>query len=691
MQSLVNFQKRETLESGLEIFIPQLQQLFESTVPELSDIMPDEWTEQNVVMGKPFPGPFKYSHTPYTREIINCLHQSVPVHTIVVKKGAQIGFSSGVIYPGICWIIKNSPGNTLLSVGAPELIEPAMGKVDAYIDSAGIRDLISSQAKRKKNSKTGDTNKKKEFADGFLLVTSANNHKNIRQVDLKYQFIDDLAALKTSSKESGNTLKKLSSRSAAYADTKKNFLITTPELKKDSNIDAAYELGDKRRYFIPCPCCEEMITIEWSVESRKTPGKMNGITWGFKENGQLDKSKVGYLCQECDGFFTDRDKMDWLNKGEWRATAVAKKEGYRSYHISALYAPIGMDGWDKYVGDFIEANPPGQPRREDIWQVFENECLGESYEPPGVSLKSSTLAMNNTRDYEIGKIPEKLSLADGNGKIVLLTAVADLGGLVDGINSTYDDVRLDWEVKAWAESGSSYSVKHGSIGTFKPAHMGKKDEAREIWSYDISKPNNVWKEFSKIISEPIEIDGTGKKMDIFITGIDTGFAEHHAFNFIDRSNHNVVGLKGDKEHKYIAYGDNSPEWKPSAARSKLYILKVGKLKDQLAAILSLKWDKDSGTSQPPGFMNFPKPFGNLYGLEGFFLHYEAEERKTDKDGNYIWQKKTSTSQNHFWDCANYNLAMKDVIMNNVLQELKVVNGTWTDFCAWVLQYRDINS
>ena len=686
----MTLQPSEAPENVLEGYELQLAQLFEESIPEISDIMPDAWTEQNVVMPEPFPGPFSYRKTPYTREIINCLSPSVPVDTIAVKKGAQIGFSSGVIYPGICWIIKNSPGNTFLSVGAPELIEPAMSKIDQYINNAGIRDLIETQAKRKKNNKTGDTNKKKEFSRGFLLVGSANNHKNIRQVDLKYKFIDDLAAIKKSSKESGNTLKKLESRSAAYADQKKTFLISTPELRKDSEIDAAFEQGDQRKFYIPCPCCGTYITIEWSTPSKKTPDKMAGITWGFKENGQLDRAQVGYICQECDGFFTDKDKTDWLNKGEWRATTIAKREGYRSYHISALYAPIGMDDWYKYVGDYIDANPEGQPRKEDIWQVFLNECLGESYDPPKLSLKSSTLAINNTREYEIGSVPEKMSIADGNGKIVLLTAAADLGGLVAGINSEYDDVRLDYEVKAWAESGASYSITHGSIGTFRPAHMGRKDEARTFWSYDLSKQNNVWKEFIKVIQGQYKVDGTNRVMTVGITGIDTGFADHQAFSFIDRCPMNVIGIKGDKEYKFIGVNDNTPKFKSSPARSKLFILKVGKYKDDMSQVLGLQWNKNSNTPQPPGFMNFPKSNGELYDLENFFLHYESEERREDKNGNYIWEKKTTKAQNHFWDVANYNFAVKEILMRGVLKDLNVVNGTWTDFVDYMLKLAQYN-
>ena len=60
---------------------------------------------------------------------------------------------------------------------------------------------------------------------------------------------------------------------------------------------------------------------------------------------------------------------------------------------------------------------------------------------------------------------------------------------------------MDWEISAWSESGSEYKINQGSIGTFIPneSHKKEKDE-REHWSYDISKPNNVWKEVDKILN-----------------------------------------------------------------------------------------------------------------------------------------------------------------------------------------------
>jgi len=87
--------------SESKLYSDQLKALLESGSVNISDIKPSDWTEQNMIMQKPFPGPFKYSRTPYMREIIDCLSQSHPARTVAIMKGAQVGGSAGVIYPGV--------------------------------------------------------------------------------------------------------------------------------------------------------------------------------------------------------------------------------------------------------------------------------------------------------------------------------------------------------------------------------------------------------------------------------------------------------------------------------------------------------------------------------------------------------------------------------------------------------------
>lgn len=674
-----------TIEKISESYDVTIQEILECARVLLSRIKPSEWAELNRMMTpdvSPIVGMLSYDNSPYTREIVDCFAADHPARIIAVMKGAQIGFSTTVIEAAIGWIISQNPGNILYLIGHEDLVDESMNKIDRMIDNSGLRHLIKATTNRKKNMKTGDTNRKKEFPAGNLIGGIAN-HKTLRNRSVQYGFIDDFEAMKSATKEAGDTTAMIEQRFAAYRQKMKLCYISTPELKERSNIESVFVLGDQRRYFIPCPCCGTFISLHWSIPSKKTENVLCGITWETLE-GKVVKGSVGYKCQECEDVFTDKNKNDLLRLGKWQATAEPSREGYYSYHISSLYAPTYMYDWEDYVHKYLEANPPGQPRNEQKWQAFVNLVLGETYEPPGTSIESKSILVNNCRDYSIGVIPESLSVKDGNGRVVLLTCAADLGGRVAGLNSDYDDVRLDYEVVAHTESGSTYSITQGSIGTFRPAHMGERNPSDERWSYDITKPNNVWREFDRVLDTIYPTD-TGRKMRIQICGIDTGFAEHQAFTYIDRRSgrFNIVGLKGDKEHKYIPFGDNTPSFKIGQSRSNLYILKVGKIKDRMAHRISLKWERHSGEQQPPGYLNFPKPSAGKYDVEGFFLHYESEERKLDKDRNFIWQKKTPQSQNHFWDCGVYNMELREILMNRIFRELKIdlKTATWQDFCA----------
>jgi len=679
-------QTTEALENESEIYIQQFVDILEASSVQISDILPSDWTEQNVIMGKPFPGPYRYSRTPYWREIINRFASSDPMRWMAIMKGAQIGFSAGVLIPMLLWMIKNEPANTYFLVGSPLLVEKATEKLDIGINNAGLRDYIKPQALRKRANKSGDTNNKKEFAGGYIHIGSANNHKEIRDVSLKNGLFDDYESVKRASKESGKTSDLLEQRFAAYADSHKICYGSTPERDEESNIKEVYLLGDQRKYLVKAPCCGAYIELKWTVPVKDQEGKVGGITWQLSEEGHVIEASVGYTCQECGGFFDDKNKDELLNSGRWEPTAKPSKPGYYSYHISSLYAPLGMYSWYHYACVYMKNNPVGQPRDEEGHKTFVNTCLGETYVEPGMSIKPNQLQLN-IRTYKIGTVPESQSIADGNGKIVLLTCAADLGGRVAGINSEYDDVRLDFEVIAHSESGSTYSIMHGSIGTFIPNQSWKKKEEinREMWSYDISKPNNVWKEFDKIINAQYPID-TGGTFSISITGIDTGFAEAHAFNYIDRSNSLIVGLKGDKEDKYVPYHIEQSSFKIGASRSNLYMVRVGQLKDKLMARINFKWDKTSIDPQPPGYLNFPQPSDGLYLYENYFSHYEAEHRVLDKNGNFIWAKKTATSQNHHFDVNIYNTAVKDIFVHKMFKELKLdtKEHNWRNFANLIL-------
>jgi phage terminase large subunit GpA-like protein len=563
-------------------------------------------------------------------------------------------------------------------VGSPDLVEKATEKLDKGIDGAGIRHLIRAQTLRKRSNKTGDTNYKKDFSGGFIQIDNPNNHSNLRDVSLRKGLFDDFEAVKQASKQAGSTRKMLEQRFAAYEGRHKIAYISTPELKQSSNIEPAYELGDCRKYMIPCPCCAVPIEWKWNI-------KEGGIVWDVDSEGNLVPGSTRYKCQECGGYFDDKRKGDLLNAGFWQPTKKPSKPGYYSYYISALYAPLGMYSWEHYVNDYLEANPPNQPRVEHLWKTFVNVVLGETYEASTEELKANAI-QRNCRNYEVGTVPEKLSIADGNGRFVLITCAADMNG-------TEGDARLDYEVVGWTENGSSYCIDHGSIGTFVRGEGQLRTKTdREHWTYEFQKPNNVWTEFDKIRNRAYKTD-TGRDLRIYRTGLDCGyFSNNYAYPYVDKSNPFpyvwVSGLKGKGGDDSFRDSRDMKFFKPAMERPNLFILAVGKIKDEIAQYMQLNWE-DNEPKQPYGFMNFPNPSGGKYNFSNYFEHFESEHRviesnSTGTDTIVVWKKKRSDVLNHMLDCRVYNMAIKEIIVEEYRKHLKVPKLTWKEFCVAAL-------
>jgi phage terminase large subunit GpA-like protein len=651
--------------------------ILEDSIAQLSDLKPSAWAEQNRIMSSdvsPIPGPFSYKNSPYTREIVDCLAQDHPAKIIAIMKGAQIGFSTGVIENGIGYIISQAPGNIMFNVGHDELVEEAVNKVDIMIDSCNLRSFIRPSVQRAKNMKTGDTNRRKEFPGGYL-VCGVPNHKLYRNRSIQYGFIDDFEAAKGKTKEAGATTSMIEQRFAAYKRKMKLFYISTPELKSLSNIEPVYNLGDKRKFHTPCPCCGEFITWEWSTPMDGSDTEMAGIYYELDENSKLVEGSVGYRCQKCGDVFKDTNKDELLRAGIWKPTCEPSKPGYYSYHISSLYAPSLMFGWEDYVRQYLECCPPGQKRDEAKYKTFVNVVLGETYEETAEEIKATDLQKNNIRKYKVGVIPESLSEQDGNGKIILLTLACDLGGFPD-------DARLDYEIVGWSETGSSYSIDAGSIGTFVNREGSKKNkEDREHWSYELYHSRSVWPEVDKLLEKQFDVDNGTRKMKITMTGVDTGHFTNLAYAWLDKRNHPlIVALKGDKENKYRKFGVDTKLYKHGKERAHYYLPDVNLIKDEVAQLVTLRWDEGNDDHQPPGYMNYPQPESGKYSYRDFFSHYEAEHRVVEsKDGEGIaskWVKKQSTSQNHFWDCRIYNRALREIFMDIMFKESKIKDGTW---------------
>lgn len=668
--------------------VTQLTNILDNCKFTLSTLEPSEWAEANmrITVGN-FQGKLDYSLTPYWRKVIDALSPYSGFPEVCLMGGAQIGKSKTVIEPIICYYISEHPCNIGFLTGHSDLAEESIIELDTAIRNANIHHLIASQSPRVRNSRTGDTNTMKEFPMGKLISGSASNHKLLRQRNWKFTIADDLEAAPKDSKKSGDTVGLIRLRSNSYGKNKKIFWCSTPEKEEDSLIAPLYKSGNQQRWHIPCECCGEAITLEWEVLVNDRDRA--GIVWQLDEHtGLLKRGSVEYVCQICGGAFKDNNKHKFLNDGTWIATNHnPSNPDMTSFHMSGLYAGVGFDSWEVLVREYLEANPPnGGERNHHKHQVFYNLRLGLPVKTEQNELLSTSI-MSNTRSYQPFIVPEQQSIDDGNGRIVLVTCGADLNGKMKGYyNYNEDDVRLDWEIVAHAESGSIYSIAHGSIGTFQRG-LGNEDDERIKWTAQNGEPYCIWDEFDKLISQTLEGDN-GVRFKIFQTGVDTGAYNLHVYAYLDRTLNNVVGLRGTREDKYVRNDSNAKLFTVGQKRTDEYFLQVGYLKDDISQRMSLVWSRKS--TQPNGFMNFPQPSRGMYTFDAYFDHFQSEVRKLQPDGSNRWQKKTDHSPNHLWDCHVYNMALREIEVFNLGKELKrkkvidvTYKFTWGDYAHFV--------
>jgi len=649
--------------------------------------LPSDWVERNIYLTKDvsrFSGFFRYDRSPYTREVIDCLHPSNPTRAVAIMKCAQSGFTQGLIIPGMAYIISENPDSMLFMAGDKELAKNSVRtRLDPVMQSSGLSHLIRPNVVRKRNQRTGDTDFSKEYAGGNLIVEGTQNADKMRQFSVKTVFADDWEAAPRADKKEGSIRKLIEGRQTSFGNLAKTFYVSTPSVKQTSNIEPVYLLGDQRKWHWCCPHCNKYIPIEWRVELENN--EFAGIVYKTNERGRLIKESVAYKCQECGELISEKQKYELNLKGKWIPTADPKIEYYRSYLLNALTIPPGFITWVDLVREWLEAVPKDGKVNPDLLKTFMNIRLGQTWMEMGETPQIHQL-MLNTGNYKPGIVPDATCNEDGNGVIVMLTLACDLNGVME---RDYEDARLDWELVAHTSTGVTYSVDQGSIGTFKrtrdKSSIDKtRDGDRQKWTYMHGLPNSVWTEMDKLITKQWPCE-SGQTMQALITVVDTGFFTRLAKDFIDKYIHSeymVIGVKGNTEIDYRRVNKDTQRVKKSREANNIYLVEVNQVKDELSSFMKLRPGDDG--YQPDGFMNFPQPEAGKYTMRGYFVHYEGERRtevmKDDQVVGFKWEKKNNQSQNHFWDVRIYNLAAKDIYLDLLRRsDSKLRDITWNDF------------
>lgn len=624
---------------------------------ETHELLPSEWSEKKRYLpasSSSMPGYYRFDVSPYMREIIDCMSPESQVRHVTIMKGVQIGATT---------LLENTIGYYIDQVKtAPMMLvtadaELAKLRIESFVvpmlKHSGLDHLVKSQDEQNPR-KTGRTDKKYEWeGGGFLVPLGAVNANKLRSIPIQVLLRDEIDGWADNVGKDGDPVKLSADRTASYEASRKIFDCSTPLIKGQSKISRLFEAGDQRYYHVRCLHCEHPQVLRWRRTDKET-GVVTGIVWESDDDGRLVEGSVRYLCERCGHPHHNNEKTKLFaeSNAEWVATAAPETPHHRSYHLSALYSPVGMQTWDACVQKWLEAwdEPNNRARDNNQLQVFYNNVLGEPFEIRGTKLRFEVVSAHRRHAYRYGEVPNRWLLEACGSPVLIATCAVD--------------VHID-------------NLAVAVIGWCR----GRRAVLLNYWRFEgdterIDNPK-TWGRLREVIEAQEYVADNGTRYRVQLTLVDCGYLTDTVYRFCERYESGVFPVRGRESPPR-----NAPIkefWKYTTEGGMLaWAASVDMYKDRWSAALRRSWDGQS--QQPEGYFNAPIDATDEQLKE---LTVETRREKIDKSTNrrlgFEWHRP-SGANNELWDLLIYNNVALDIIAYDVcLQQMQLESIDWDVF------------
>jgi phage terminase large subunit GpA-like protein len=637
---------------------------YENRTYEVERIKPSDYNEKTRYLPASvtsMPGYIRFDVNPYMKEIVDCFDINSPVREVNVMKGVQITYTtlleSGILYyadhVGVLPMMYMTADKELATARIENNLIPMFQQSDkAHI----IRS--SDEGNTRKSGKTANH---LQFAKGAYLVPfGARNADKMRSYSIAIMLKDEIDAWPETVGRDGDPDALSDARTDGYSETSKIFRGSTPLIKSSSKIYKNYLKGDQRKYMVLCKSCSYPQELRWYTENKEN-GIIGGFDWQM-EDGILIPESVHYGCFNCGHKHYDHDK-EFLyspkNGAHWKATAKPVSYGVRSYHLPALYSPVGMRPWSKNVLQYIEAYDRDEKKVKDIgkYQVFYNNVLAMPFEVKGAAIRFSQVSSHRRQIYRLGQVPNNYAKDYSRSKILFLTCQIDV-----------HKSNLAVSIMGWCKDAICYVIDYVRI----EVENDDKDCS------EIDSP--VWNKVRELIEEKIYIADDGTSYNIAITLIDAGYANDTVTTFCSEYAGGVFPILGrDRAAKNQTIKEFA-EFKTQAGTVGYRIL-VDHYKDRMGPVLRREWYEDFGEQKPYHF-NAPVDITDKQLKE---LTVETRKEKIDDKGHvsYFWHRP-GNARNELFDLLGYGYAATEILAWNVcIQTFELETIDWARFWEYL--------
>jgi phage terminase large subunit GpA-like protein len=376
------------------------------------------------------PGKWKTSREPMAKGVLDAFSDPM-TEKVTAMCAAQI-LKTEALLNTAGYFIHGDPAPILMVQPTVEMAEAfSKDRVAPMIrDTPVLKEIFTS-----KSRDSGDTILQKAFPGGRLNMTGANAPATLASRPIRIVLCDEVDRFPASAGTEGDPVSLAEKRTTTFWNRKIG-LVSTPTIKGESRIEASYEEGDQRKFFVPCPHCGVRQELTWK-----------GVKWAKDEEGVHDPDTAHYECQAdtadpetgefgCGQPWTESQRLAAITEagklpgGGWIATKPFKGHAsFRASQISSKRVPL-----HRIVKEFLEAKP--YPDRLKTWT---NTVLAETWEDGGEKVDPKTL-YGRREDYTPDMLPAGVGM---------VTAAADI-----------QDNRFEVEICGWGANEERWSIDY---------------------------------------------------------------------------------------------------------------------------------------------------------------------------------------------------------------------------------------
>jgi hypothetical protein len=336
------------------------------------------WATEHMVIPPPQtekPGPFSLAGCEYLREFIDGFSDA-SVTDLTLVSGAQAGKTTASM-AGIAWVIACEPCAVVWALPTADLSRSfSSTRWMPVLAASPILDEMCPRGRRRDQFTKGQ----QQIGGSLVNFVGSNSPGNLASRPARVVVLDEIDKFPTEGGGEADAVGLAELRTRKFSCPKR-VKTSTPTLTTGL-IWQAFEMGDQRRWFVPCPLCKGFVVLVWSANFSVLPktGAEACIAWDPAARGEdgrwnLDQVErtAHAVCPHCKGKIQDGAKTRMNKAGEWRPTAKAAR-GFRSYHLPSLYACSPQTTFGHLAVQFLQAK-----RSLLGLQNFINGTLAEPY------------------------------------------------------------------------------------------------------------------------------------------------------------------------------------------------------------------------------------------------------------------------------------------------------------------------